>query len=264
MILQPGELVREYARRRNWPLLRHNIMVEGTSDVGYFRLVSDLYAKKSGRSLVGDDLAVFPPGVGDEGGTHGMQLEFPTLRRLIDQDLSDDSKRLFHMVALVDGDSPGKQAARSLTGSHTSFQACRDVFVLQRVFPSVPGETKTVQSAFERANLEYRGLDCEIEDLIAPELVDSFIEEQPNCRPPPARVAGNARHFNFASHAKPMLLRYVAAYAVLDDLLLILEIIKALRFYLKLDPVGFEPAQRTNSPSAAQQAAAADRAPRGG
>jgi hypothetical protein len=165
MVLQPGELVREYARRRNWPLLRHNIMVEGTSDVAYCYLVSDLYKEKMGRSLVGDDLAIFPPGVGDEGGTHGMQLEFPTLRRLIDQDLSDEGKRLFYLVALVDGDSPGKQAARSLAGSHTSFQVYRDIFVLQHIFPSVPGEVKTVQGAFERANLEHKGLDCEIEAL---------------------------------------------------------------------------------------------------
>jgi hypothetical protein len=71
------------AQKWGWRLAKANLMVEGTSDVRFFRVASEVYERATGRRLLTGDLSVFAAGNGDEGGTYGIAERFPTLHNLV-------------------------------------------------------------------------------------------------------------------------------------------------------------------------------------
>src|ERR1044071_7151753 len=99
----PSGILEQYARSHRWPLLRVNLLVEGTSDQFYFTLASRLYRERTGKSLTGKDLSVFPVGDGDAGGAYGIQDQFQTVKNLSNHDVDARGKRRFLMAALLDG-----------------------------------------------------------------------------------------------------------------------------------------------------------------
>ena len=234
-----GRLVLQYSSARGWPLLPRNIMVEGEGDAEYFSIAARLYEEQEGRVLLGSELSVFCPGIGDDGGTYGILREFPVLRRLTDVDVSEDGKRLFRVVALLDGDPAGKGAFRSLTAKHTRLVAYQDVFLLHRTFPQRSGDPDGLRRSFEGANEHCRRLDCEIEDLLDYELVEGFLKEHPQyesvCR---CQRDGGERHYSLAAHAKAPLRRYVRDVAIHNDVRRLIDALRAMRTYLGLSPDG--------------------------
>jgi hypothetical protein len=237
-----GQLVRQYAAARGWPVLPRNLMVEGDGDVEYFQIAAHLYQEETGRVLLGSELAIFCPGTGDDGGTYGIQRQFPVLTSLTDVDLSEDAKRLFRAVALLDGDAGGKGAYRALTAKHTRLIAYQDVFLLHRVLPVRPGGAEELRQAIESANLSWRTLDCEIEDLIHPAVVTAFFEQYPHYRSSCRiqEIAGE-RHYSLAPHVKAPLRRFVRDIAVPSDVRRLIDALRAFRAYMGLSPDGAQP-----------------------
>lgn len=112
------------------------------------------------------------------------------------------------------------------------------MFLLHRRLPRVTREPAHLTRLLSEENRDWTGLDCEIEDLLSWELLDAFVQEDPRrCRYNPQRQAGG-HHFEFTRDAKSALFRFTRDYANLDDMNMIIELLKSLRFYLGLDPEG--------------------------
>ena len=240
---RPGDLVRTYALKCGWSIRKHNVIVEGENDQRYAILASNRYQEDTGLCLVGSDLAVFPPGIGDEGGTYGIQRQLPTLQGLVDVDFDEDGRRMFRFVALMDSDRAGKQAARALTGQHMKLRQNRDVFLLQREMPRETRDPNRLGRLIEQYNAPWKKLDCEIEDLLPFEMLDEFVKSNSNVlkrvtRGDNPQVENGRHHFEFDRAVKGRLCQYVEENALLCDLVTVVEMLKAMRFYLGLDPNG--------------------------
>ncbi len=73
----PGDRVRLFASLKGWPIATNMVMVEGILDQKYFYLADWHYFQETGRKLICSELSLFPPGIGDEGGTDSIQEEYP-------------------------------------------------------------------------------------------------------------------------------------------------------------------------------------------
>lgn len=233
-----GTYVAWYAEQQGWPLKKNNIIVEGDLDKAYFELSDSLYYQNTGRRLIGDELSIFPTGTGDSGGTYGICDNFPALRKIIDTDVGIDGKVTCRAVTLVDGDSAGKNAKNILTSKYSRLIECRDVFVLHRHMPRSTNDPKTLKVQTERANQQWRQIDCEIEDLVSADLMDLFIEQEPRClRREPFEMSG-ARHYEIQDGYKGSMCRFVKENAIYEDVGLIIDVLRSMRFYLGLNPDG--------------------------
>lgn len=228
----PGDHVRWFANRMNWPLAPNNILVEG-NDARYFELAAKLYRKEHTRDLLAD-MSIFPTGDGDEGGTYGILRHFPTFRSLIDADVDANGNRLFKAIVLLDSDSAGKSARNGLTAKYTIFQEYRDVFLLFRKMPRTSHDPVQLGNATTKENAPWKRLDCEIEDLLGADLLQRFVKQatRPLRRDP--MFLESAHHYEFHEGVKPDLFRFVKERANLDDVRAVAEVLKSLRFYLGL------------------------------
>lgn len=228
----PGDHVRWFADRMNWPLAPNNILVEG-NDAHYFELAARLYRKEHNRDLLAD-MSIFPTGDGDVGGTYGILRHFPTFRSLIDTDVDANGNRLFKAIVVLDSDSAGKNARNGLTAQYTIFQEYRDVFLLFRRMPRTSRDPVQLGKATTKENASWKRLDCEIEDLLGADLLQSFVKQatRPLRREP--IFLDSAHHFEFHDGVKSELFRFVKERARLDDIHAVVEVLKSLRFYLGL------------------------------
>jgi hypothetical protein len=237
---EPGLYTRIFAAKMGWPLRKYNILVEGESDLNYFQFANSLYARETRLTLIGPDLAIFPTGIGDDGGTPGLVEGFPLLRDHIRRDPSPDNKELFRVVVLLDNDKAGRDAFRILKSKDTELLANRDLFVLRRVFPRETREHYQLTQQIECENQPWADMDCEIEDLLENALLELFVEANPRClhRGLAPVVRSKGHHYEFADGVKPDLFRFVKRNAGIDQLTALIELLKSLRFYLRLDPDG--------------------------
>ena len=236
-LFRPGDLVKEYAGRKGWKLKRRNLMLEGDSDVNYFRLAARRYNEKKGLNIIGRDFDIFSAGTGDSGGTRGLLEEFPPLRHIIQTDLDQNGKSAFRVVALVDNDKAGRSCHKSLLQQYRSLQNNRDIFLLHYVFPRTTSEPKALASQLAKHNAEWRCLDCEIEDLLGQNIISTFLEEEPNALIR-KEAAGKRCHYEWAPWAKGRLYQYAKTHSILEDLAHLVGVLKAFRFYLGLPPDG--------------------------
>jgi hypothetical protein len=236
--MRPGELAKEYAKRMNWTLRPRNVMVEGESDVSYFIVANELYKENEKLDLLGNDISLFACGTGDSGGTVGMFEQLPPLLKIIRSDPDPTGKILFRVVALIDNDHAGRGLKNGLIQQYREIKTNRDIFILNRVFPRTTSEPRALTSQIEKYNISWKGLDCEIEDLIGPGIIECFLEENLDAlRKPPIKI-DNGYHYEWNESAKPNLCRFTQRYALLDDVSMIIEVLKSLRFYLGLPPAG--------------------------
>jgi hypothetical protein len=235
---KPGDHVRWYAKKKGWSLARANVMVEGLHDQNYFQLASDLYCKQHGLMLVGKNLSLFPSGLGNNGGTEGIEKCFPMLRELIATDVDND-KQLFRVVALLDDDTRGRATLNVLTRRNLNFSQNKDIFLLKREYTSKQTrDPRQLANLIEKANEAWKDLHCVIEDLLSWDILSAFCEEYPNCRPNTQLRLPGAHHLGFAMHAKAPLFRFVCEHAVLKDVDRLLDTLKFLRWCLGLPPKG--------------------------
>lgn len=235
---QPGHFVREFAQRLGWRISTYNLLVEGTTDVGHFQLAADLYRGATNLRLLDDVFSVVAVGDGENGGTKAMLRYFPVLRGLLNQDETDSNGLPFQFIVLLDNDSAGIGAARLLTGKGQGFVMNRDVFLLNRTCPADTRDPRTYQSKCDELNKQWASLPCEIEDLVSSSLLDEFCRTNGGfCRRPP-QLSNGGHHYDWEIHAKAPLLRFVQRNAIAKDLEMMISVLKAMRFQLRLPPDG--------------------------
>jgi hypothetical protein len=229
----PGDHVRWFAEKQGWKIRRHNVVTEGEVDVRHFVLADRLYTAQHGQRLITEELAVFPVGTGLNGGALKLASVFPTFRQLIDADLGENSQILFRAIGLLDDDPVGREAYSSITTRCVNIRGGRDVFLLARLFPRdtrMPGYNAVIQ----HANKKWASMDCEIEDLLAADLVRSFLEKEGIDPGTCMRTIEGAHHLDLTPLVKSKLWQFCERNAKLEDVGGVVELLKALRFYLGL------------------------------
>jgi hypothetical protein len=237
---KPGDIVRWFAETQKWSrICKYNIIVEGLHDKNYLELAANLYEHKFKRKLIGDNLIIFPPGIGDQGGTYGIQRIFPVLKQLIAKDTSSNGKPLFRAIALLDNDAMGKRTLNGLTAKYLGFQQYRDIFLLHRTYPvASTRDSEQLRRLIAIENEPWSNMDCVIEDLISWDVITVCCAERPDYFEREPIVINGAHHCKFRVHAKAALFRCVKQYAELSDLMSLVETLKFLRYCLGLCPDG--------------------------
>ncbi len=230
--LAPGELVRIWAKRKGWDLVKCNVMFEGTTDVAYCRIADRLYFEKQKRMLLDSEFCVFAIGEGAEGGTEGIKERLRTLQEMLRDEPEGSPIRV---ICVLDDDSAGKGTFNLLKGR---FRPWADIFRLQRRTPRTTRDPKSFENKWIEENAPWSGLDCDIEDLISKNLLDAFVSENPGCEREPLKQLGGAHHFKFQGFQKAKLVKFADEWASYDDMLDLIEMLRSFRWLLGLDADG--------------------------
>jgi hypothetical protein len=91
----------------------------------------------------------------------------------------------------------------------------------------------SVQKTFEKENGCYKGLDWELEDLVSPSLIEAFQAEHPTAVAHIASVGGRV-HRDLTKDGKAHFHRFIGQHAIRADMSALIDLLKALRFYLGL------------------------------
>lgn len=227
-------LLETIAGKFHWRVLRANVIVEGTTDVALLEHAEELYFKKYGVRLLGNECSVLAAGYGDDGGVEGVNRKLTLMRQMAEADADHNGRIRNRFIGLYDNDLAGRRAVQMITNFDRRIRRCRDVFLLHPVMPLKRGvDPKTLEDRFDKENAPYRTLDWEIEDLISTDFYRAFESDYPTA------IAGHMRladkiHRNITSDGKRNLLSFIRSYAALEDMLDVVKLLRALRDYLHL------------------------------
>ena len=231
---QEIDFVAKYASSKGFTIRTRTVLVEGTTDVKLFHLAACLERKQTGINLLDNDLTFVAAGEGDRGGTRGVIRELHALRCLAHACLLPNGRPRYRFIGLFDNDKAGHQAVKSVKDLDSSILEYKDVFRLWPIMP-LPGnlDPKTMQKTFERENANYKGLDWELEDLIKQEFIEAFLSDNYEAVKNTRSVNGLV-HRDFTPNGKALLHRFIKIHAMRDDLIAVIDAMKAIRFYLGL------------------------------
>lgn len=230
------DTVKRYGLALGWELRSRTVLVEGTTDAELFQLAARLERNKTGVDLLGGELAIVAAGAGDQGGTRGVIRELVCLRGLARTCLLPNGRPRYRFVGLFDNDKAGRQAVSAARNLDTSILEYKDVFRLWPVLPSGGNlDPKTLQKSFDRENTHYNGLDWELEDLLPEQFFDAFLADHPNAVTKTTSIGGKI-HRDLTRDGKAHLHRFVKRYAMHEDLLSVIDVLRAIRFYVCLSP----------------------------
>lgn len=222
-----------YGRALGWQLRYRTVLVEGTTDVELIELSARLEGEATGKELLAD-LAIVPAGIGDQGGTQGVIRELVCLRGYARTCLSPNGRPLYRFIGLFDNDKAGRQAIGAARNLDASILEFKDVFRLHPVMPTTGNlDPKTLQKSFERENGAYKGLDWELEDLVSESFLEAFLADYPTAIARTTPIGGRI-HRDLTRDGKAHLHRFIKKHAMRDDLLSVIQLIKAIRFYMAL------------------------------
>lgn len=228
--------VSRYAERKGWNLGRRNLLVEGTSDVSYFELASRLHEEARGVPLVDQQFRIVAAGIGNAGGVRGVVNEFMKLYGLMQLDLDLPKKQRFRILPIFDDDYAGRRYFDAVTNQALPFTPFVHVFLLKRSYPKLPLGSPNYRDHLETANATWQELDCQIEDLLSRDLLDTFRDEHTDAfRRAPILVEG-AHHYEINGHAKARLVRFAQNYATLDDVAGVVSVLSYFRGLFGLPP----------------------------
>lgn len=156
------------------------------------------------------------------------------MRGLARTHLLPNGRPIYRFVALFDDDKAGKQAVRAAKDFDTSLLEYKDLFRLWPVMP-MPGniDPGAMQKAFEKENAAYKGMEWEAEDLVAHEFYEAFLSDHPTALLKSASRDGKT-HRDLTSDGKARFHRYIRQNAIRKDMSGVIDVLKALRFYLGL------------------------------
>lgn len=226
--------VARYGASLGFQLRRRNVLVEGVTDVNLFGLAAQLEERATGFRLLEPDLKIIAAGDGDKGGAGGVGRELMILRNLAHACLTEGGRPKYRFVGMFDNDEAGRRAIVQVRGLDNSLLEFKDLFRLWPVMPTNcnldPG---ALQKAFLQENASYKGLEWEIEDYLPDEFVEQFCFDHPTALTR-RRSEGGKTHRDFTRDGKARLHRFIRENAMLQDLEPIVNVIKAIRFYLGL------------------------------
>ena len=237
-MVQEFDPVAAYGQSLSWNLRPRTVLVEGTTDMALFQLAARLERKNTGSDLFADGLAIIAAGEGDQGGTRGVIREFNALRCFARVSLMRNGRPRYRFIGLFDNDNAGRQAISGARVVDKSILEYKDVFRLQPVMPCTGNlDPKTLAKTFDRLNVDYKGLDWELEDLLPTDFLDAYLADHPYAVRRTTPI-GDKTHRDFTTDGKARLHRYIRDNAMEEDLLAVVDVIKALRFYLGLPQLG--------------------------
>lgn len=216
---------------------RYNLIVEGSRDVRLLQLAARLEQRHSGENLL-RDMSIFPPGEGNAGGTYNITDMYITLRNLAEYDLDINGNRKYFVFVLLDNDIPGRSLIKNLVAINSNIIEFRDIFRLHPIMPEVTNvHYQSIKQAVEKENIDYKGLDWEMEDFLSDRIWESFItnecaNDERLCHP---IIRGNKTHRNLKDIQKGRLHRIIHDLAQHDDMHEIVHLLRMLRRYLKID-----------------------------
>ncbi|MDQ3776810.1 MAG: hypothetical protein M3461_21900 [Pseudomonadota bacterium] len=226
--------VARYAMVLGFAIRPRTVLVEGTTDVELFRLAARLECERTGIDFLAKDLAIVAAGERDRGGVHGVIRELLALRGMARTCLLPNGRPRYRFIGLFDNDKAGQEAVKLARVIDTSILEYKDVF---RLWPTMPLagnlDPGTMQKTFERQNADYKGLKWELEDLLPQQFVAAFLSDYPGAVAHSMSLRGKV-HRDFTRDGKAHLHRFVKQHAVRDDLATVVEVLKAIRFYLGL------------------------------
>ena len=213
---------------------QRTVLVEGTTDVDLFKLAVDLELKKNNIDLLDDDLSIVSAGSGDHGGANGVIRELIALRGMARTCLLPNGSLRYRFIGLLDNDIAGKRAIKTGRTMDTSIIEYRDLFRLQPVMP-LPGnlDPGTVKKSFERENADYKELYWELEDLLPQDFIEVFRQDNPQAINRRNSIY-NKVHQDFTPDGKAQFHRFIREYANHKDLGEVINVLKAIRYYLNL------------------------------
>ena len=227
-------LVESFAATLGWNICARNVIVEGTSDVRLFNLAAQLYLERHNISILGNQLAILYAGVGDDGGVDGLNRRLNAARQIADVDRGPDGSLRYRFIGLYDNDIAGRRAINNACGFDRRLHRYGDLFLLHPVMPLASGaDHKTLQQRFEKHNAAFKGLDWEVEDLLSEDLLSAFEAEQPTAVQTVLELGGR-KHREFTRDGKYRLHEFAKNHAIIDDVIEIIKLIRALRDYLRL------------------------------
>jgi len=230
------DTVSRYGSTFGWKLRPKTVLVEGTSDVSFFQLAASLERKATGTDLLGNELTIIAAGEGDRGGTRGVIRELVSLRGIARTVLLPNGNPKYRFIGLFDNDKAGQQAVNFSREIDSSILEYKDVFRLQPEMPTSGNlDPKTLKKTFEHKNSEYKGLDWELEDLLPQGFLEAFFSEYSGAVVQKNNKGGKVHH-ELTRDGKARLHRFVKSYAVHEDLVGVIDVLKAIRFYMCLAP----------------------------
>lgn len=233
-MVQDLDIVKVYGQSLGWDLHHRTILVEGTTDVALFLLAAHLELEKTGVDLLGKELAIVAAGEKDRGGTRGVSRELICLRGYARTLLMSNGRPRYRFVGLFDSDRAGNIAVKGIQNFDTSILEYKDVFRLRPIMPCGGNiDPKSLKTRSEQLNLEYKGLDWETEDLLTDDFIDAFRVDYPTAVRG-IKSAGGMIHREFTLDGKSRLHKYIRENAMHDDLTRVINVIRAMRFYLGL------------------------------
>ncbi|MCK1607341.1 hypothetical protein IVB02_39695 [Bradyrhizobium sp. 166] len=129
---------------------------------------------------------------------------------------------------------PGQQAVRAATALDTSIVEFRDVFRLHPHMPTSGNlDPKTLQKAFERENLAYKGLNWELEDLLPNHFFDLLVQDHPSAVIRADKVADKV-HWELTRDGKALLRKMIRQFGTHADLSATIAVLKAFHFYCSI------------------------------
>jgi hypothetical protein len=226
--------VASYAMALGFAIRNRTVLVEGTTDVELFHLAARLEREAGEPDLLGGDLAIVAAGSRDLGGTRGVIRELLCLRGMARTCLLPNGRPRYRFIGLFDNDKAGRQAIKAIRDLDNSILEFKDVFRLWPVMP-LPNnlDPPTMQKTFERENACYKGLEWEMEDVLAPDFIESFEMECPGAVARRGSIEGKV-HRDLTCDGKARLHRFVKLNALRRDLAGVIHILKAIRFYFGL------------------------------
>lgn len=235
---QEFDTVAAYGRLLGWNLRPRTVLVEGTTDEALFHLAARLEYEKTGIDLFADELTVIAAGKGDQGGTRGVNRELIRLQGYARTYLLPNGRPRYRFIGLFDNDKAGIEAVKGIRNFDASILEYKDVFRLRPVMPCKGHfDPKTLKRTFDELNASYKGLDWELEDLLPNEFIDAFLADHQGAVHRETEMGGKI-HRDFTSDGKAQLHRYIRDYAIWEDLVTTIDVIKALRFYFFLPQLG--------------------------
>ncbi|AZD30739.1 hypothetical protein [Pseudomonas chlororaphis] len=226
------------ASKLGWRLARGNVMVEGTSDVEYFEIAAYLYNVKTGLNLIGEDFSVFAAGEKDDGGAPGIMERFPSIFTTAMHDVDAASKIKYKIIAVADDDHYGKIAVNAVPKGHRAIFEYEHIFRLRRIMPLRAGSRDALKNQTRQANEEYGALDCVIEDLLSLAIIKEYQASNPGHLSGNIITLGKGHHAPWTPQGKSGLLKFTRKKAKIDDVELLVDVLKALRSYVGLPPEG--------------------------
>jgi|GEM_PF-1596570 hypothetical protein len=231
---QEFDTVASYGRSLGWDLRPRTVLVEGTTDAALFHLAAHHELKKTGTDLFAGGLAIIASGEGDQGGTRGVSRELICLQGYARTYLQPNGRPRYRFIGLFDNDKAGREAVKGIRNFDTSILEYRDIFRLHPIMPCTGNlDPKALKTTFERLNVDYKGLDWELEDLLPKSFNDAFLADHLGALYRETEMGGKI-HRDFTPDGKAQLHRYIRNNAISEDLVAVVDVIKALRFYLCL------------------------------